>query len=109
MTDTKHTLGPWKRGKYGGVYPVNGDKYGGPGIVSALTKSGVLPNAKANETLAAAAPELLDCAMLGRSMCMAMIVHANQIGKPLQDDHYAVRDMPKFEAAISKAKGKQND
>ncbi len=60
MTKSKYTPGPWKRGKSGGLYPINCDQSGGPGIMSALTKSGVLPNARANETLAAAAPELLE-------------------------------------------------
>ena len=50
-----HTPGPWEVGEYGGIYPEGN----GPCIVSALTKSGFLPNHTTNEALCAAAPDLL--------------------------------------------------
>lgn len=46
MSNLEHTPTPWRRGLYGGVYPVTG----GPMIVSGQTKSGYLPNHVENET-----------------------------------------------------------
>ena len=46
MSSSERTPTPWRRGLYGGVYPLDG----GPMIVSGQTKSGYLPNHVENET-----------------------------------------------------------
>lgn len=45
MSLSEHTPTPWRRGLYGGVYPIDG----GPMIVSGQTKSGFLPRHVENE------------------------------------------------------------
>ncbi len=50
MSDAmQHTPEPWRVGPYHGVYPVNMNENGGSLIVHADTKSGPLPNGRANE------------------------------------------------------------
>lgn len=107
MTEAKHTSGPYRA--------EGPDEFGDYNILhdgDALAVAAVVSNMRpadevaANASLFGAAPELLECARNGWRMCNALIIAAEQVGKPLPEDHYAVRDLPKFEAAIAKAEGR---
>jgi len=99
------TPGPWWRGENGGVYAPfehvypgkeNTGTYGGVGILNATYKDGSgRPNAKANETLAAAAPDMFQA-------LQEMIREHNYMvgGTPCQ-----FKSITQARAALSKARG----
>jgi hypothetical protein len=115
MTQTQHTPGPWRFQPHGPNGHFYGNILGSYGVgdfgieevrtITCQTRFGALDEIEANARLIATAPELLECARLGWLMCNAMILAAEQSGKPLPSNHYAVRDLPKFEAAIASATG----
>lgn len=111
MSEAKHTPGPWtvETSDHLGIIWIDDEDGVDVCDLYHTSRSGKCiskQNAEANACLIAAAPELLECARDGWRMCNAMILAAKQAGKPLPVDHYAVRDLPKFAAAIAKAEGR---